>query len=132
MSHKEELEKTTENRIKELKNAALAISKAFDFEWNDKLLLEKLSDTSFCDTKEIFEEKFSVVKEIFSSLPPEDELETILRNSDGPYSNEGIETYKESEKSAATGMPYAENDTDSEDASKESQEYSESSSEGDE
>jgi hypothetical protein len=69
------------------KNAALAQSQAFDFDWNQTLLHKKISSASFVDAKEILEENITEVKDIFSSLPPDHELETIIRGSDDAYTD---------------------------------------------
>ena len=114
--------KTLGNRIQELKNAASAISEAFDLDWNDALLLKKISNAYFTEAKQIFEENIAAVKAIFSALPPEDELEKIIRGEESDKAD--ID-----EKILPT-----ENNSDNEDASEDSQgeeseEFSESSSE---
>ena len=139
--------KTIGNKIQELKNAALAISEAFDFDWNQAQLLRKITDASFTEAKQIFKENVTAVKEIFSTLPPEDELEKIMRgeesgeadtdeNSEPEYGGDGT--------SALTDLPTnenflpAENDSDDEDHGSEdseqaeSEDFSESTSEDDE
>ena len=135
--------KTVGDKIQELKNATSAISEAFGFDWNDALLLKKISNASFAETKQIFEENMVAVKAIFSKLPLEDELEKVLRGekSDETDTNENSESEYENQTPTRTGpsnndLP-AVNDSYNEEApedstSEEESGFSESDSEEDE
>ena len=111
--------KLVENRISELKNAAIAISQAFDFNRKQTLLLEKISNASFTEAKEILEDNVNFIKDIFSSLPPEHELEAIIRGPDGTATNKNSETEIKSKDSSV--VPSAE-ESDTDDSSPDSQE----------
>ena len=113
--------KTLGDRIRELKNAASVISGAFDLDWNDALLLKKISNAYFTEAKQIFEENIAAVKTIFSSLPPEDELEKIIR---GEESDEA-----DVDKSLPTEDNPENGDASEDSQGEESEEFSESSSE---
>lgn len=119
--------KTVENRIPELKNATLALSQAFEFDWKQTLLLKKISSASFVDTKEILKENLTEVKDIFSSLPSGHELETVIRGSDAAYTDENGEPDNENTESSATTE-----DTQNNSQERKSQYFSDSSSEEDE
>jgi hypothetical protein len=105
------------------------------------LLLRKISNGSFTEAQQIFKENVTTVKAIFSSLPPVDELEKIIRGeeSDEAYTDENSEPENENSESwtSVTDLSLAkENDVDHEDAPKDPQEdkslsesFSESSSE---
>ena len=114
--------KAVENRIKELKNAALAISQAFDFDWNQTQLLKKISNASFADAKEILEENLTEVKDIFSSLPSEHELETMIKGTDGVHTDENSDPENESNESSTNDSQNESIKSDSSETSREEDE----------
>ena len=72
--------KTVGNKIKELKNAARAIFENFELDWNEALLLKRISIATFNDAKHFAKENATAIKTIFSTLPPNHELENIIRD----------------------------------------------------
>ena len=79
--------KTVGNRVKELKNAARAVFENFELDWNEALLLKRISIATFNDAKLSAEENATVIKKIFSTLPPDHELENIIRNDESSEVN---------------------------------------------
>ena len=73
---------TMRNKMLQLKNAALAIYESFSFDWDKKQVLRMIIHSSFTETKEHMKENWSTLESIFSALPPEDELEELLRMED--------------------------------------------------
>ena len=72
--------KTVGNKVKELKNAARVIFENFELDWNEALLLKRISIATFNDAKHFAEENATAIKKIFSTLPPNRELENIIRD----------------------------------------------------
>ena len=79
--------KTVGNKIKELKNAARAIFENFELDWNEALLLKRISISTFNDAKHFAEENATAIKKIFSALPPNHELENIIRDDESSEVN---------------------------------------------
>ena len=76
---------TMRNKAMQLKNAALAIYESFSFDWDKKLVLRMIIHSSFAETKEHMKENWSALEAIFSALPPEDELEELLRMEESVF-----------------------------------------------
>ena len=109
--------RAVKSKIRELKNATLAISEAFDFDWSQAQLLRNISNASFTEAKQFLKENVTTLKKIFSSLPKKSELEKIIRGEESEFGDEIEETdenseseYDNEENSAETTL------TDSEDS----------------
>ena len=76
---------TMRDKTLQLKNAALAIYESFSINWDNKQALYMIIHSSFTDTKEHIIENWSALEAIFSALPPEDELEKLLRMEESEF-----------------------------------------------
>ena len=76
---------TMRDKTLQLKNAALAIYENFSIDWDNKQALYMIIHSSFTETKEHIIENWSALEAIFSTLPPEDELEKLIRMEESDF-----------------------------------------------